>query len=253
MAISHEEAAAKLVVIRQETEALVAQFNEAYQSGNFPESQKLNTAIEEKVNEYTSVVRDDTFQVCAESDDPMLKAVTLLSFITIGVKDEKKGDDKTPVRVVIEKERQIDLFKLYKFCGDKGIGADPKWLYMAEQLNCLLTAQKAQDLGIDPKAVNDSYAMSNIAREIDLGKSPTSKTNMLKTLQAIIAAMLGEKYKATSHDVNFLLSVYSRKNRKALTVTAANHKALRGYLAEICHRIVTNKTYALDYKQAKAQ
>ena len=56
-----------------------------------------------------------------------------------------------------------------------------------------------------------------------------------------------------SHDVNFLLSVYSRKNRKALTVTTANHKALRGYLAEICHRIVTKKQYAVDYKAVKQQ
>lgn len=253
MAISHEEAAAKLVVARKEAEELVSKYNEAYQSGNFAESQKLSNAIEEKVNEYTSIVRDDCFRQCKESADPMLTAVTLLSFVTIAVKDEKKGDDKVPVRTIIERERQIDLFKLYKFCGEKGIGADPKWLYMAEHFNCLLTAQKAIDLGLDPKTVNDSYAMSNIAREINLGKNPTSKTNMLKTLQSIITAMLGDGYKATSHDVNFLLSVYSRKNRKALTVTAANHKALRGYLAEICHRIVTGKTYALDYKQVKAQ
>ena len=117
----------------------------------------------------------------------------------------------------------------------------------------LLTAQKAQDLGLDPKVVNDSFAMSNIAREIDLGKSPTSKTNILKTLQSIITAMLGEGYKATSHDVNFLMSTYSKKNRKALTVTTANHKTLRGLLAEICHRIVTDKQYAVDYKAVKQQ
>ena len=89
-------------------------------------------------------------------------------------------------------------------------------------MNFLLTAQKAVDLGIDPKAVNDSYAMSEIAREFDMGKNPTSKTNLLKTLQTVITAMLGEQYKATSHDVNFLMSVYSKKNRKALTVTCAN-------------------------------
>jgi len=253
MAISREEAAAKLVGLRKEVEDLVSAFNEAYQAGKFEESQKLNNQIEEKVNEYTSIVRDACFEECKASADPMLTAVTLLSFATIGTKDEKKGDDKVPVRIVVDKERQIDLYKLYKYCGDKGIGADPQWLYMAEQLNMLLTAQKAQDLGLDPKKVNDSFAMSNIAREIDLGKNPTSKTNMLKTLQAVITAMLGEGYKATSHDVNFLLSVYSRKNRKALTVTTANHKALRGYLAEICHRIVTKKQYAVDYKAVKQQ
>lgn len=253
MALSHDEAVKKMNGLRTEVEGLVSSYNEAYQAGKFEEAMKLSKAIEEKVNEYTSVVRNDCFEACKNSKDPMLTAVTLLSFVTIGVKDEQKGDDAIPVRIVVDKERQIDLFKLYKYCGEKGIGADPKWLYMAEQLNMLLTAQKAQDLGLDPKVVNDSFAMSNISREIDLGKSPTSKTNILKTLQSIITAMLGEGYKATSHDVNFLMSTYSKKNRKALTVTTANHKTLRGLLAEICHRIVTDKQYAVDYKAVKQQ
>ena len=87
----------------------------------------------------------------------MLAAVTTLSYVTIGVKDEQKGDDKVPVRTIVDKERQIDLFKLHKFCGT--IGADENWLHAAQKMNLLLTAQKAKDLGLDPKAVNDSYAM----------------------------------------------------------------------------------------------
>lgn len=262
MAISKEEATAKLVALRAEVEGLVSSYNEAYQTGKFEDAMKASNQMEEKVNEYTGIVRDMCFEDCKNSDNPMMTAVTVLSFVTIATKDEKKGDDKIPVRVVVEKERQIDLFKLHKYCQEKfkkneckfdGIGADPQWLYKAENLNMLLTAQKAQDLGLDPKAVSDSFAMSNIAREIDLGKNPTSKTNMLKTLQLVITAMIGDGYKATSHDVNFLLSVYSKKNRKALTVTTANHKAMRGYLAEICHRIVTGKKYAVDYKAVKAQ
>ena len=253
MAISHDEAVAKLTTLRAEAEALVQSFNEAYQSEKLKEANSIAKQIDEKVNEYSNVARTDCFEMCKQSADPMLTAVRTLSFITIGVKDEQKDDDKIPVRKVIEKEKPIDLFKLYKYCGDNGIGADPKWLYMAEQFNCLLTAQKAQDLGIDPKQINDSYAMSNIAKQIDLGKNPTSKTNLLKTLQTVITAMIGEGYKATSHDVNFLLSVYSKKSRKALTVTAANHRYLRGYLAEICHRIVEGKTYGIEYKAVKAQ
>ena len=117
-----------------------------------------------------------------------------------------------------------------------------------------MTAQKAVDLGVKPdrlKEIHDSYAMSEIAKQIDMGKTPTSKTNILKTLQTIITAMLGDEVKATSHDVNYLMSVYSRKNRKALTVTCANHKYFRGYLAEICNHIVTGNPYDVDFKKAK--
>ena len=52
----------------------------------------------------------------------MLTAVQTLSYVTIGVKDEQKGDDKVPVRSIVDKERQIDLLKLHKYCGS--IGAD---------------------------------------------------------------------------------------------------------------------------------
>lgn len=247
--MNKEEATQKLVELRKNVETLVKSYNEAIQSGKMDEAVKLDSKIYDTVNEYTSIVRDMCFEECKASEDPMITAVKTLSFVTIGVKDEKKGDDKVPVRVVIEKEKPIDLYKLHKFC--EGIGADENWLYIAEKMNALLTAQKAIDLGLDPKDVNDSFAMSNIAREIDMGKNPTSKTNLLKTLQKVVTAMIGEGYKATSHDVNFLLSVYSRKSRKALTVTTANHKYFRSYMAEICHRIVTGKTYGIEYKAVK--
>ncbi len=240
----------RLQVLKALAEEKVKAYNEAMQDGKFDEVSKLDTEITDTVNEYTSIVRDMCFEDCAASDDPMMAAVTALSFMTIGVKDTKKGDEKLPVREVIEKERQIDLLKLHKFV-DGGIGHNKEWVYMIEKFNLLMTCQKAKDLGVDPTAINDSYAMSEIAKGYDLGKNPASKTNLLKTLTAIVQAMVGEEYKPVSHDVNFLLSVYSRKSRKALTVTCANHKYMRGYIMEICHRIVTGKTYEVDYKRAR--
>lgn len=240
----------KLKELKVTVDEKVRAYNEAMQDGKFYDVQKLDTEITDSVNEYTGIVRDMCFEDCAASDDPMMAAVTALSFITIGVKDTKKGDEKIPVREVIEKERQIDLLKLHKFV-EGGIGHNKEWAHMIEKFNLLMTCQKAKDLGIDPTAINDSYAMSEIAKGYDLGKNPASKTNLLKTLTAIVQAMIGEEYKPVSHDVNFLLSVYSRKSRKALTVACANHKYMRGYVMEICHRIVTGKIYEVDYKRAR--
>ena len=244
--MTREEGMAKLAELKSSVEEQVKVFNDAVQNGRFEESTKADKAMADTINEYTATVRDMCFEECKATDDPMLAAVKTLSYVTIGVKDEQKGDDKVPVRVIVDKERQIDLLKLDKFCG--GIGADPNWMHVAQKMNFLLTAQKAKDLGLDPAKVNDSYAMSEIARQFEMGKNPTSKTNMLRTLQMVVTAMLGEGYKATSHDVNFLLSVYSRKNRKALVVSCANHRNFRAYIAEVCHRIVTGKEYELEYK-----
>lgn len=250
MKMTREEATAKKAELRTKAEELVKVFNDAIQSGNFEVSYKTDEEIQETVNEYTSIARDECFSECAAAENPMLEAIKRLSFQTIGTKDSKKGDEKIPVREIIERERAIDLLKLHKAV-EGGIGADKNWVHIAEKLNFLLTAQKAVDLGINPKEINDSYAMSDIAKQIDMGKTPTSKTNILKSLQTVITAMLGEEVKATSHDVNYLMSVYSRKNRKALTVTCATHKYFRGYLAEICNHIVTGNSYEVDYKRAR--
>lgn len=241
-----EESIVKLAELRKQAEEQVKAFNDAVQNGRYEESSKADKAIVNTVNDYTATVRDMCFQECKDTPDPMMAAIKTLSYVTIAVKDEKKDDDKVPVRVIVEKERQIDLLKLDKFCG--GIGANPDWAHIAQKMNFLLTAQKAVDLGIDPKTVNNSYSMSEIARQFDMGKKPTSKTNLLKTLQTVVTAMVGDSYKATSHDVNFLLSVYSKKSRKALTVSCANNRNFLGYIMEICHRIVTNKAYELEYK-----
>lgn len=237
--------------LRENAEALCKEFNNFLQNGNYEEASKLNTEIEQTVNEYTSIARNECFDALKATENPMLEAVKQLTYATIRVKDTKEGDEKIPVRIVEDIERPIDLLKLHKHVGGDGIGADKQWAYKAEKFNMLMTAQKCVDLGIDPKIVNDSYAMNEISKAIDMGKTPTSKTNILKTLTTVIQAMIGEEFKATSHDVNFLLSVYSRKNRKALTVTCANHKYMRQYLAEICHRIVLGKVYEVEFRQMR--
>lgn len=236
--------------LREKVENLVKEYNEAIQNGDFNRATDIDAEIEKCVNEYTSIARKECFDELKATDDPMLSAVKKLTFPTIKTRDTKQGDEKIPVRIVEDVEKPIDLLKLHKACTD-GIGADKGWIYRVEKFNFLMTAQKCVDLGIDPKSVNDSYAMSDIAKALDMGKTPTSKTNLLKTLQGVISAMIGEEYKVTSHDVNFLLSIYSRKNRKALTVTCANHKYMRQYLAEICHRVVMGETYEVEYKKIK--
>jgi hypothetical protein len=178
----------------------------------------------------------------------MRTACIRLTYASIAAKDVKNDDDIVE-RKIVDVEKKIDLERLDKFCD--GIGADKNWVHLAQKMNFLLTAQKCVDLGVDPHKLNDSYAMSEIAKSIDMGKTPTSKTNLLRTLQMVVTGMLGEEAKATSHDVNYLLSIYSKKGRKALSVSCANHKYFIGYLAEICHRIILGKAYEVEYKAKK--
>lgn len=251
--MTREENIAKLAELRSKAEELVKDYNDAFQSKEFDKSAKLENEIAETVKKHTSVARAICFDDCKNTDDPMLTGVTMLTYESIAVKDTKKkeGDIEFVVREIVTKDRPIDLLKLHTHCD--GIGKDANWMHIVQKMNFLLTAQKAVDLGINPKAINDSYQMSEIAKGFDMGKNPTSKTNLLKTLQTVVTAMIGEEYKPTSHDVNYLMSIYAKKNRNALSVTCANHKNFRNFIAEICHRIVTDKGYNVNYKAKKSE
>ena len=246
--MTKEEMTAMLTEIHAAADALALAYNDAMFSSNIDEATRVNAEIEKKIGEYAEQARLLVFCDCKDAEDPMMEAVKRLTYQVLSVKDEPvEGSDMTR-RIIVLKDKQIDLLKLHKFCN--GIGADHNWPYMIEKFNMLLTARKAEELGIDPQSINDSYAMSEIARDFDLGRNPASKTKILDTLRNIVCAMIGEEYmpNVNSHDVAFLLSIYSKKSRKALTVSCANHKYMRGYVMEICHRVATGKTYDVEYK-----
>lgn len=253
MAKTREEYQAKLVELRELAESKTRDYNDALQNGEMDKVTKTEAEIEEAISEYTGIAEMLAFDTCEKSENPMVTAVTMLTFRTIAKKDIKEEGSKVAIRKIDDKEKYIDLAKLHKRING-GIGADKTWIYQVEKMNMCMTAQRAQDLGCSAenlKDINDSYAMSEIAKQVQLGKNPCSNTQLLKTLTTIIAAMLGEGYKPNSHDVAFLKSVYAKKGKAALTVACANHKNFRNYIAEVCHRIVTGGIYTVEFKKAK--
>lgn len=274
--MTRAEKLAALAELRSKAETLVMSLNEGIQNGNrTPTIEKpeivdgketgkvitvyISEELEKVVNEYTAISRDICFNDCKETDDPMLEAIKRLTYDTIGIKETKKGEEKIPVSEVVDKQKPIDLLKLHKFI-DNGIGTDPKWNGYVEKMNFHMTARQAkriikgkENLTRVLKEINDSYAMCKIAQEIDMGKDPTSNTKLLGTLQNVITAMIGKEYKATSHDVNFLVDIYAQKGKTALTVNCANHRYFRNYIAAVCHSIVTGEDYDISYKKVSSK
>jgi len=241
---------AKLPEIKAVLDAKVKDYNDAMLEHRFDDVSKLDSEIAKKVSEYGELALNICLMECAEAEDPMLEAVKRLEYETLATKDTKEDGSDFKVRTIVDRVKPIDPVKLNGFVSG-GIGHNKNWELMIEQFNLRMTLKVAGDIGVDPKGINDSYYMSKLARDIDLGKTPCSKTNLLKTLQTIVNAMIGEDYKAITHDVNYILAVYSKKGRKALTVTASNHKQMRQIIMEICHRIVMNSRYDIDYKKIK--
>lgn len=237
---------ATLAEMRAKAEELLEKADSAE---TITEAQKFEKELEQTINECTAEMKLQAFNKCQSSANPMHTAILEFDFPSIKVKETKDKDSGNVVRSIVECRKPIDLGELHKKIG--GIGADKNWIYIAEKLNYLLTIRAAKELGTSVKTEN--YRMNEVSQQIDMGKTPLSNTNILKTLQVVITSMLGEGNNATSHDVKYLMYVYAQDNKKSKTaITAANHKTLRMYLKKVCYRILTNGTgYDVESREIK--
>ncbi len=245
------EMASAFTGLQTEINDLVKNYNEAKQTARFADAAELDEKIQKKVKECAGYAKRIAYEECAAEADPMLAAVTRLRYSVPAVKDEDV--DGVPVRSVVVREKPIDLFGLHKFIPG-GIGVDKGWEDGVKGFNTLMTFERAIDLGIDPTTLNDSQCMMEIKRKYEDGETPASNTKLLATMRLLVAHMIGPDHAANvrSQDVKYLLLVYCKKGRKALTVTCANETKLCETLAEICHRVVTGKGYAIEQKGRKS-
>lgn len=209
---------------------------------------EADDVVDECIKTYTKISKTICYNAAVESGDPMKYAVREYFYPTIKVKTNVNKEMGTITRTLEDASKPIDLIDLHK--QKEGIGADTKWIYAMQRFNYLLTIRAADRLGTEVK--KDCYQMHDIAREIDLGKNPTSDKNLLSTLQKIVNMMLGEGYEATKIDVNYLVDCYVTDNKKSKTqVNAANHKTLCNYLKKVCYRIIEGKGYEVLQKEIK--
>lgn len=222
------------------------------------ELEKLDNETSELEKEYTRAALHATALELLDNPAPMLAAATALTFEVLKHKD-KEDENGIKSREIVTAERPLDFVALESFFVERGkkFGAESTWVYKVAAFNRLLCMRTAQSIGADVKTVAEKFATPTQARDIDLGKTPTSNTQLLKQLQIIIDSMLyaeGEKgniYKANSHDVGYLLSLYAKKGRGVLSVAAARPKYLEKLIAEILHRIVSEKSYNIEFKEKK--
>ena len=248
----------------------VQEYNAAYGEKRFDDAAKINAETEKAIAESNSIAQMLCFDECANSDDPMIAAILKLDYPVVGIRDtlEGEGEVKTLVRVFAEDKRsKIDLLKLDKYVrdrGGKGIGHDPNWKFMVERLNLLFAMDCAVEIGKGQEFINEMsecYAVKEASRDIDFGVknpkagTPISNTGLLKAVKAVVTAMVGEEFgeKTLTHDVRFLKLVCAKKSKKALAIQCANHKYMRGYLMEVCNRIITGSVYDVEYKRVKGK
>lgn len=275
--MTREEYIAKQSALLASIRTNVQEYNSEYGALHFDKASVINATIEKDVSEYNDIAQMLCFDECAKSEDPMKAAILKLHYEVIGIKDTMVGDEvKVLKRVVVgdpdaedpaPKYKQIDLLKLQKFIKDRDgvkIGHESNWNNQIERLNMLFALDCAVELGKGQEFINEMsscYALKEASKGIDFGVknpkagTPISNTGLLKAVKAVVTAMIGPEFgeKVLTHDVRFLKKVSAKKSRKELTVQCANHRFMRGYIMEVCYRIMTDASYDVEYKRVKSK
>lgn len=254
--------------------ANLQKYNTEYGELKFDKASATSASIDKDVSEYNSIAQVLCFDECAGAEDPMKAAILRLHYPVISVKDTMIGDEVKVVKRVIVgdpggdeplKYKQIDLQKFQKYVKDRDgvtIGHEANWNNQIERLNLLFALDCAIELNKGQEFINEMsscYALKEASKKINFGVAnpkagtPISNTNLLKAVKAVVTAMIGPEYgaKAMTHDVRYLKRVSAKKSRKELTVQCANHRYMRGYIMEVCYRILTDGSYDVEYKKIK--
>lgn len=232
---------------------LINQYNEALKAKNLDAMTALEASIKDTEAEFALQSQNDLFAECKKAANPILEGVKRYTYPVL---KHKIANDGTGMSLVDDREKQIDLVKLCKFCTLPTL-----WSYTVEKAGELLCIRTAKELGMttdEIKVVANTYRMEKKAKEIDLGGTPTSNNQICKLLQKVLDQILFEddgtgknKYKCNSHDVAYLLMCYTRRGRKQLYVSVAKNSFLNGLVVDVMHRITCGLKYGVEYAMVR--
>lgn len=257
--------------------------NKAMQS---KDSDKIAFALEDvktEITAYNKAREVAEFIEMRETDAPMLIAVKTRKYDSISlkpVKDERFTlDKKTGKEVshkvltryeIAETESFFDLKDFEDFCkrpDSNGnivkIASDTSWRYRVEKFCKLVGYKTFRELEKPASAIKtfeQKFSMTKEAKAIADSKdetaikrspNPISNTQLLKYLDEIVKAMLDDKYKATSKDVAFVVTVMNRYNAQNDNITLPSASYMRQLISAVLYHIVSKKEYEVFYQTEK--
>lgn len=238
---------------RNEIIAKIAECNEILKEGDKTKFDCAEQELRELETTYAEEKAVEVFCELKEQENPVEAAIRMHSYPVVGYKTIREDGLVRGFEIVEDKPRQIDLVKLCKFCD-----LPTEWQYKVEKFNKLLALRTAEELKMTKaqiKKINDSFSMNELARKIEMGETPTSNTQICKMLQMVLDGILYEetdkgknKYRVNSHDVAYLLMCYTKRGKKVLSVAVAKNAYIHRLVMDVAHRILTGKTYDLEYK-----
>jgi len=259
-----------------EMQRIVEETNKKLVNGEETEAEGIVASCKSKIDElakeykqgaeheyYTKLAKESI----ANNENAMKKIITNASFNTKILTTVNDEVTKVPMSVSLtDRPVRIDIAsfdRVYmKNSANKGSAAvDARWLSACQKLNQLFCLQQAKTIGMEQSIIDKTYYLRDKAREIEIGKNPISNSKLLGAVQDVVNMIIYEKneetgnntYKATSHDVGYLKSVYSKiSSKNELSVTVMNDRRFLDALVRMMKRVITDGSYGVDgYREIK--
>jgi hypothetical protein len=244
--------------LRITADTAVRTLNEAILTDKFSEINKATKALNNAVKEYNAEAIRIDFNTLKAKANPMVAAIEQLEIACIEAKRNEDKDTGAISWSIEPKPKQISLPLLDEHIAGKvgsrtgaSIAVETGWTHKVDKLCLLLTYRVMKELNQqDTSKLEKTYFISDVAAQVDLGKTPTSNTALLKTLQTVIDAIIPDA-KVVSHDVNYLVQTMTRRGRESGTVVAPRPATMHTLLMDVLHKIVCDKSYSVEYTSKK--
>lgn len=214
---------------------------------------KAKADIENDIKAWNADSMNGVFKGLLELDNPVLSAIKMLTYPVISLKASQDKDTMIMSYSIASGEKQISLVKLCEQA-KANITNSPDWNFRVEKFGLLATYRAANELRKDASKLLKTIYISKVAKEIEMGKTPTSNTQMLKQLQFVIDGIIfipdengNNTVKATSHDVSYFYLTMCKRIGSA-TVAFPKVETSHTLVMDILHKIIMGKDYSLDFK-----
>lgn len=236
----------------------IGEYNEALKENDLAKATRTEQELKDAETAYAEAKCTEVFGELSKSENPVKAAVEMHSYLVVSHRVKREEGTVIGFEIVEDKVRQIDLIKFCEFCK-----LPTNWKYKVEKFNQLLALRTANELKMTKaqiKKICDSFYMSDLARQVEMGATPDSNTAICKQLQQVVDAILFEDngkgkniHRVNNHDVAYLLMCYTKRGKKVLSVAVAKNSYIQRLVLDVMHRIVTHKAYDLEYRMVSAE
>lgn len=231
--------------IERKHPALISQINGVIGTASRKDFEKLLAELSDLEKEYSGIMEKEVF-----SDHPSVEDIlAMYQFNVLGHKSNNKDGKLENIEPILKPV----VVNLKSYCEYHKYKLD--WFYEMQAFNKRLALRLADDIGVSAKRkaeIQNDYYLHKFAKQIELGQTPTSNTQVVRHLQQIFDMLCpGTGKKVNNRDLAFIERACSKLGKDPLTLVTSKHNALMGILLRVFHRVVTGAVYDESVKLAR--